>query len=509
MLLPPAFSGATIPMQTRREFISTAGAVIGTAGCGLGPADGDRPLNVLFLFPDQMRAQAMGCMGNPDVQTPNLDLLASEGVLFRNHFANSPVCCPARAIILTGKYAHANGMVANDLRLRESETSFSEIFAEAGYRTGFVGKWHLDGGPRQPGWIPPGARRQGFEFWAANEVSHAHFDTHYFRDEPDPIPIKSFEAEAWTDIGIEFLRQARDDPRPFLLTVQMGPPHDPYLAPDEYMEMYDPETVTLRPNFAGDDSDRDLEPNPYVKTPGRKEIAAYYAMVTAVDDQVGRILGELEDLGLRDSTIVIVSSDHGDMLGSHGARLKRKPWEESIRVPGIVRHPRGPSGRETEALFSHVDIAPTLLSLCGLGVPAGMQGTDLSAVVLGESDPGPDSAYFQIFGPFRAGGVESGWRGIRTSRYMYARTQDAPWVLYDLEADPYELKNLADDPASAGIRAELESELAGWMERTGDSWSYDWSHPIEDGGRLYKHETFYSVDDFMEWAEQNPALADL
>lgn len=496
-------------MLTRREFISSSSAAVGTLACGSGPSGQDPPLNVLFLFPDQMRAHAMGCMGNPDVKTPNLDRLASEGVLFRNHFANSPVCCPARAIILTGKYAHANGMVANDLRLRESETAVSEIFAEAGYRTGFVGKWHLDGGPRQPGWIPPGARRQGFEFWAANEVSHAHFDTHYFRDEPEPIPIKTFEAEVWTDLGIEFLRKTRDDPRPFFLTVQMGPPHDPYLAPDEYMEVYDPGAITLRPNFAGDETDTDLEPNPYVRTPGRHEIAAYYAMVTAVDDQIGRILAELDELGLRDRTIVIVSSDHGDMLGSHGARLKRKPWEESIRVPGIVRHPRAPSGRETEALFSHVDIAPTLLSLCGLGVPAEMQGADLSAAILGGFDSGPDSAYFQIFGPFLAGGVESVWRGVRTSRYMYARTQAEPWVLYDLKEDPYELRNLADDPGSAAIRGELESELGRWMERTGDSWSYDWSHPIEDRGRLFRHETFYTVDDFMEWAEQNPDLAEL
>lgn len=456
-----------------------------------------------------MRAQSMACMGNPDVKTPNLDTLAAEGLLFRNHFANSPVCCPARAIILTGKYAHTNGMVANDLRLRESELSVAEVFAEAGYRTGFVGKWHLDGGPRQPGWIPPGARRQGFEFWAANEVSHAHFDTHYFRDTPEPIPIKEFEAEAWTDIGIDFLRQTKDDPRPFFLTVQMGPPHDPYLAPDEYMQMYDPESITLRPNFAGDESDRELEPNPYVKTPGRKEIAAYYAMVTAVDDQVGRILDELSNLGLRDSTMVIVSSDHGDMLGSHGARLKRKPWEESIRVPGIVRHPRAEPGRETEALFSHVDIAPTILSLCGLAVPPEMQGADVSPVILGESDAGPETAYFQIFGPFLAGGVEHGWRGVRTDRYMYARTADAPWVLYDLEADPYELTNLVEDPGSAALRDELDALLARRMEETGDSWSFDWTHPLEDRGRLYRHETFYTVEDFMEWADENPDLADL
>ena len=370
--------------------MTSGGTLLSAWQCGLEPRGREEALNVLFLFPDQMRAQAMACMGNPDVKTPNLDKPAEEGLLFRNHFANLPVWCLARAIILTGKYAHANSLVANDLRLRESETSLAELFARAGYRTGFVGKWRLDGGPGQPGWIPPGERRQGFEVWAANEISHAHFDTHYFRDDPQPIPIRTFEAEAWTDLGIEFLRQTREDSRPFFLTVQMGPPHDPYLAPDEYMALYDPETIGLRPNFAGDESDGDLEPNPYIATPGRKEIAAYYAMLTAVDEQIGRMLAQLDDLGLPDNTIAIVSSDHGDMLGSHGGRLKRKPWEESTRAPGIVRHPRAPAARTTNALFCHTDIAPTLLSLCGLE-PA-MQGSDLAAVVRGESEPGPESA---------------------------------------------------------------------------------------------------------------------
>ncbi len=498
-------------MLSRRDFISSSAAALSAWGCGSTPPAGEdaQPLNVLFLFPDQMRAQAMGCMGNPDVKTPHLDKLASEGLLFRNHFANTPVCCPARANILTGKYAHTNGMVANDLRLRESETTLAELYREAGYRTGFIGKWHLDGGKRQPGWVPPGERRQGFEFWAANQVSHAHFDTHYFRDTDEPIPIETFEPEAWVDLGIEFLRESADDRRPFFLTVQMGPPHDPYLAPSRYMEMYDPQEIALRPNFDGDTSDRGLEPNPYVAVPGRQEIAAYYAMVTAVDEQVGRILGELDRLGLRDSTVILVSSDHGDMLGSHGMRLKRKPWEESTCVPGIVRLPGTETGRVTDAFFSHVDIAPTLLSLCGLDAPADMQGTDLSPVIRGEAQYGPESVYFQIFGPFHAGGVEFGWRGVRTERYMYARKKDKPWVLYDLQEDPHELDNLAADPAAAAIRAELEAKIAAWMEKVGDSWDYDWTAPLEDDGRLYKHETFYTVEEFMEWAEKHPDLANL
>jgi len=275
------------------------------------PAEARRP-NILFLFPDQMRGQAMGCMGDPNVKSPHLDRLASQGVLFPNTFANTPVCCPARANILTGKYTHANGMLANDLRLRESETTLTELLRDAGYRTGFVGKWHLDGGRRMPGWVPPGPRRQGFEFWAANEVNHNHFDSQYFRDTDQPIPIKRFEAEVWTDLGIEFMRESSKDGRPFFLTIQMGPPHDPYLAPEKYMAMYDPEKLALRPNFQGDGSLGPLEPMPYRKIPGRKEIAAYYAMISAVDEQVGRILDVLAELGLADDTIVLVSSDHGE-----------------------------------------------------------------------------------------------------------------------------------------------------------------------------------------------------
>jgi arylsulfatase A-like enzyme len=399
--------------------------------------------------------------------------------------------------MLTGKYAHQNGMVANDLRLRESEVTIGEILGGEGYRTGFIGKWHLDGGPRLPGFVPPGPRRQGFDFWAANECSHQHFDTHYFRDAPDPIPIQKFEAEAWTDIAIDFLKQSKGDSRPFFLTIAMGPPHDPYGAPDHYMKMYDPEKLTMRPNW------KKAEPN----VPGRAQIAAYYAATTAVDDQIGRLSRTLSELGMTEDTIVLFSSDHGDMLGSHGLRLKRKPWEESIRIPGILRYPRrAKAGQRTDTLFSHVDFAPTLLSLCGIRRPAGMQGSDLAPVALGQSRSGPDSAFFQIFGPYEGDGTVDGWRGVRTSNYMYARFRDKPWVLYDLEKDPYQTENLAGEQGAAGIQADMEKQISRWMQRTGDSWNYNWSHPVEDKGRLYRHKTFYTVDEYLKWAAQHPDL---
>lgn len=454
----------------------------------------ERP-NILFILPDQLRAQSLGCMGNSDVITPHIDRLATEGMLFRQTFANTPVCCPARANLLTGKYAHRNGMVANDLRLRESEITIAELLRDAGYRTGFIGKWHLDGGPREPGYVPPGERRQGFDFWAAHECSHRHFDNHYFRDDPTPIRLGKYEAEGWTDLAIQFL-QAQGS-RPFFLMLQMGPPHDPYKAPDRYEALYDPLRLIMRPNWIDG-----------TRMGSRQDIASYYAQITAVDDQVGRLLAALRELNLDRQTIVVLSSDHGDMLGSQGRRLKRKPWEESIRVPGIIRYPeRVRPGQQTDALLTHVDFAPTLLSMCGVKPPRSMQGADLSRLLLGQSQPLPDAAFFQIFGPFEGDETAHSWRGIRTDRYMYAREKTRPWVLYDLQKDPYQQTNLVGDPEYSRLQAEMDRRLARWRRRTGDDGSADWTELVEDRGRLYNRATFYTVEEFLRWERQNPPPA--
>jgi arylsulfatase A-like enzyme len=462
--------------MTRRSFI---GACAATLGAQTAPAH--RP-NILFILPDQLRSQALACMGNPDVKTPNIDRLASEGLVLPNTFANTPVCCPARANILTGTYAHRNGMTANDLRLRESETSIADLLDRAGYRTGFIGKWHLDGGQRMPGFIPPGPRRHGFQFWAANECSHTHFNTQYFRDTSEPIPVHKFEAEAWTDIALDFIKDAKSASQPYFLIVSMGPPHDPYKAPPEFARLYDPAKLHMRPNWQSGQG-----------LPGPAQIAEYYGNVSAVDQQVGRLMSAADE-----NTLVLLSSDHGDMLGSEGRRLKRKPWEESIRIPGIIRYPaQVKPGLRNEAIFTHVDFAPTLLSICGVRPPGRMQGSDLSHVILRGSDKSLDSAFFQIFGPYQGDGTEDAWRGVRTHRYMYARFETKPWVLYDIEKDPYEMHNLVDDPGSQALVKEMEGRLSAWMKRTGDSWKYDWHELVEDRGRLYNGGTYYSVDEYL------------
>lgn len=487
--------------MNRRSVLKGIGSALATIGLDHGAAWGEpgakRSPNVVFVLPDEWRAQALGCMGNPDVKTPHIDQLAADGVLMRNTLANTPVCCPARSVLLTGTYTSTTGMIANDLRFDESKMTLGDLFSQAGYRTGYVGKWHLDGGPREPGFVAPGRRRHGFQFWAANECNHNYFHNWYFRDTDVPIVTEKYEPEFWTDLAIEFLYEAQEEP--FFLMLAIGAPHDPYDAPEKYLKMYDPAKLTMEPNWVAG-----------VRGAEREDIAGYYACATAIDDQVGRLTKTLRELGLEENTIVLFSSDHGNMLGSQGKILKRKPWEESIRVPGILRCPGLlPKGKKSDTLFSHVDFATTLLSLCGIEVPKNMQGSDQSQIITGKREKGPDAAYFQIFGPYHAGGVEHAWRGIRTEKCMYARTEAGPWLLYDLEHDPYEQKNLIEDAAARELMKRLDNKLLAWMQHVGDSWDLDWTAPIEDAGRLYNYRTFHTVPEYMAWATQHPELANL
>ncbi len=440
----------------------------------------DRPPNVIIMMPDQMRGQAMSVAGNKQVHTPRLERLAEGGLYLPNTIANCPVCCPARATILTGMYPHRNGMMINDLRLREDHVSLAELLAEAGYTTAFVGKWHLDGGPREPGFVPPGQRRQGFQYWAANVCDHRHFDWHYFRGDSDqPIVEKRFEPIALTDEAISFIREHRE--KPFFLWWACSPPHDPYGAPPEYERMYDPAKLELRPNY-----------QPRTEWGSRGDIASYYAAITAIDEQVGRVLDELHRLKLADDTLFIFISDHGDMLGSQGLRLKCKPYEESICVPGIVRYPRRiKAGGRMDLLFTHVDIAPTILGFCGRPVPASMQGRDLSGLLSGQPGEAPQAALLQIFEPRPQTDVPAPWRGVRTIRYTYARFKDKPWCLYDNLKDPYQMDNLVGRPETADLEKKMEILLQREMAGAGDSWTFN----FDIYHLMYKQPPVYHPDE--------------
>ena len=452
-------------MLNRRTFLATTAGTIAAGSCGPRLP----PPNILVLMPDQWRAADLGAMGNPEVRTPNMDRLADAGALLRNVTANCPVCCPARGTLLTGRFGHEHGVDVNDAPLPDSEETIAEVARDRGYRTGFVGKWHLEGGKRLPGYVKP-ERRQGFDFWAANICSHNYWNMQYFRDTPEPVQIEGYSATAFTDEAIGFIR--RDSTKPFLAFVQWGPPHNPYVAPPLYMNMYDPDVLTMRENWRGA-----VEFAPGRVNGGRRDIAGYYAAISFIDAEVGRIVDALKATGQLDNTIILITSDHGDMLGSQGTVLKRKPWAESLQVPGIVHYPAAvPGGQSLSLPVSHVDMMPTLLGVAGIPVPESVSGLDLSAHLLAPEHGGnpdeeaPESVYAQSYTPTERSEFPP-WRGVRTVRHTYARRENEPWLLYDNEEDPFQLTNLAGNPEHAQLLERLDSLTMDWFQRTRDDWS--------------------------------------
>ncbi len=432
--------------------------------------------NVLFIFSDQHRGMDMHCAGNDDVISPNMDRLADEGRQFSRTYANAPVCTPSRAVLLSGQYPLSNRVIANDLPFPTDVTSVAEVFRDGGYRTGYVGKWHLGGVPRD-GFTPPGPHRQGFDdFWAAFNCTHNYYGSKYYRDDPEPIDIDGYEPETHTELAQEFLEQ--DDDRPFCLFLSYGPPHAPYkMVPDEYRELYDADEIDVRPNV--DPIPPGSNPNTRGRDP-RDTLADYYAQITAVDDQLGRLLDHLDESGLADDTIVVYTSDHGDMLWSQGMMKKEQPWEESVNVPFLVRWPgEGPAGTVHDGLLAAVDMAPTMLSLAGLDVPEVMEGRDRSTALRGGDDPGPESVLLSSITPADQAVSQDlpAWRGIRTERYTYARLPDGTgWVLYDNEEDPYQLRNRVLDREYDDVRERLDRLLDERLEETGDNFRPDKGH---------------------------------
>jgi arylsulfatase A-like enzyme len=437
--------------------------------------------NILYIFTDQMRASAMGCMHDEAVHTPHLDRLAAQGVLFTNAVANTPVCTPSRASLLTGRHAWTCRSIVNDIRLPEEERGIADVLRTYGYRTGYVGKWHLDGLPRDAPIAPE--RRHGFDdYWAAYDCTHDYLAPRYYLgDATDPVVLdEGYDADVQTGLAIDFLERYRDEP--FCLYLSWGPPHAPYRAvPQPFLDMYPPDEIALRPNAQGAD---------------RSAIAGYYAHITAIDRDVGRLMDALDRLGLAEDTIVVFSSDHGDMLWSHGRVRKQQPWEESIRVPLIVRWPghlpagQGPPGRQvSDLLVSVVDYAPTLLGLAGIPIPTEMNGLDLSDTFLGRSDQRPVSALIAEYVSFGQSSLYQPWRGVRTPRYTYARWLQGGAVLYDTAEDPYQLRNLIHEPGCAPLRDELEEELQRWLTQIDD--------PFLDPDACFRH-----IGRWKEWVDR-------
>ena len=409
--------------------------------------------NIVFVFGDQHRWCSTGFGGSRQVRTPYMDQMAGEGVVFDLAVANIPVCTPWRAAFLTGQYPLTTGMFMNDVRLPVDRPTLGTVLRSAGYDTAYIGKWHLDG-PSRGGFTPPGPRRQGLDFWAVGNCTHDYMHSLYYRDSEDPLYWTGYDAEAQTSLAIDFIQSRKRD-NPFALVLSWGPPHNPYDAvPGKYIDLYPPDEIEVRPNCPD---------------PSRTDLAGYHAHVTALDDQLARLGMVLDDQGLMENTVFVYTSDHGDMLGSHGRQRKQHPWDESIRVPFVMRCPgQAVRGLRIGTPLNVVDIMPTLLGLAGIPVPETCEGRDHAPAVRGEAFTGNEAAYIMSIAPFSEYRGQP-WRGIRTRRHTYVRNLEGPWLLFDNQEDPYQMRNMAGRAEQADLQRQLDDQLKNEMARRGDA----------------------------------------
>ncbi len=437
--------------------------------------------NVVFLLTDQWRLQALGYAGNTQVRTPNIDRLAGESINFKHAISGYSVCCPWRASFLTGQYPLTHGVIVNDVPINGDPVGLGDAFKSASYNTAYIGKWHVDGRGRKV--YIPRERRLGFGAFKALECAHDYNQSAYYdNDDPTMRFWNGYDVFAQTADAQQFINSQSGE-QPFMLVLSWGPPHNPYeTAPPEYREMYDPRDIELRPNVPSEMADE-----------AREWLAGYYAHCSAIDKSVGDIMETLDERGISDNTVLIFASDHGDMLGSQGWTRKQKPWEESIRVPFLLRYPaKYGMAREVDPFLNAHDIMPTLLGVCGLPIPDSVEGRDFSPALTGDNveSQGALLACFHPFGEYSrpAGGQE--YRGIRTSRYTYCRNLKGPWLLYDNEADPFQLANLVDRADYAEIQAELEALLQRELDAIGDdfregmAYINKWGYPLDDTGTV-------------------------
>lgn len=439
-----------------------------------------RKPNIVYLLADQWRSSATGYAGDPNVKTPNLDRLSGEALNFRNAVSVCPVCTPYRAALMTGRYPTSTGMFLNDAHLPDSELCLAEALKAAGYATAYIGKWHLDGHGRSS-YIPP-ERRQGWDYWKAAECDHNYNRSHYYTGNSDEKHFwEGYDAFAETKDAQQYIRDHARGDRPFVLMVAYGVPHFPHAtAPAEFQALYPPDQIKLPPNVPEE-----------LQARARKEAQGYYAHCTALDKCIGEILATLAEAGIAENTIVVFTSDHGEMLGSHGCPplMKQVAWNEAAHVPFLLRYPavHGPKGRTVNAPLTTSDIFPTLLGLAGVAAPRTVEGDDLSGLLRSGREASDRAVLYMGVAPFIQRDFAREYRALRTSRYTYVRNLEGPWLLFDDERDPYQMDNLAANPEYAALRQQLDARLTAKLKQIGDDFRPGPSHIQEWGYEIGKH----------------------
>lgn len=416
--------------------------------------------NVIYILADQWRSTAFGYAGNNQVKTPHIDSFSREAVIFKNCVSVCPICTPYRAALMTGRYPTSTGMFTNDLYLPEKELCMAEIFKKAGYSTAYYGKWHLDGHGRFNNVQP--YRRQGFDYWKASECSHEYNHMLYYEnDDPEVKYWKQYSPFAIEEDAEKYLEKVSKDENPFLLFISLATPHfSKDQAPEKYQEMYPPSQLKLPENAVTDNF-------PNIK----QELQHYYAHCTATDEAIGRLISKIKALELFDNSIIIFTSDHGEMMGSHGVRPREKQvaWDEAAKVPFLIRYPHigGNAGKETFTPITTPDILPTMLSLAHVPIPGTIEGKDVAAVIKNPAKQIDRAVLFMsVYPTTRAKFTE--YRAIKTNRYTYVRTPEKAILLFDNRSDSFEMNNLIDDLDYKSLKSKMESLLQKELKLIGD-----------------------------------------
>lgn len=430
--------------------------------------------NILIVMSDEHAARAMGCSGHPEVMTPHMDRLAGEGVRFEQAYCNSPMCGPSRMSFLTGQYAFRVGGWDNGSPLRSDIPTFAHYFEAAGYETTLCGRMHMIGEDRLHGFGKrlfddmDAWRSYGQKPKRAPEARRGS-NSHVTECGPGEGSWQRYDANV-ADLAVRYLeaKAERGSDRPWLMVGGFMFPHFPLIAPQAYYDKYDPEALRL-PEWGDERPD---EQHPAIRQlryafrndgdvpeeTVRRALASYYALITLVDDYLGRMLDVIDRSPLKENTIVVYISDHGEMGGQHGIWQKQCFYEGSVRIPLIVRMPQGPQGRVIRDNVSLVDLIPTIMELAQIRPPSALSGRSLLPLMRGEAE----REERVVFSEYHAQGMPSAGFMVKKGVYKYNYYVDYPDrpELFRVDTDPGERDNLAGRPEAAALVRELRAELA-------------------------------------------------
>jgi len=449
-----------------------------------GAASDSRP-NIVFILVDDLRWDELGCAGHPYIKTPNIDRIAREGAMFRNAFMTTPLCSPSRASFLTGQYAHANGITDNVDRSAASHklVTFPLLLHQSGYETAFVGKWHM-GNDDTP--------RPGFDRWVSFKGQGAYYDPDINEDGKSVKPA-GYITDLLNGYAVEFIKRRRD--KPFLVYLAHKAIHpeanqnndgsvnladsERFMPAERHKNLYAGKTVPRRPNAmrapvgkpALERRIGELPPLGAATGTRDEAILGRQRSLSAIEEGVGEILSALKETGQLDNTLIVFTSDNGYFYGEHGLSVERRlAYEESIRMPLLVRYPRMiKAGTAPDEIALNIDLAPTLLSVAGASAPGDMQGRSLAPLLKGEKVKWRDSFLIEYYSDRVFPRMERmGYKAARNGRWKYIHYLELEGMdeLYDLKTDPYEMKNLINHPGAKKALGEMKQEMERLLKET-------------------------------------------